>query len=244
MIVDNLLLACLSCSSQHSKDRYIDPTIETDANNIPIYGNHYYFPMEFFAEEFLFAIDDANLQSDLDNNNIPEEFRRGFEKTIFYALRGSDLDSATVVTEKKGSKWLIVDERKDKLHFPTRKEEGRLKVYARMTESDTFRNACYSIYLLALREPLLFNKREDKEIYRFTWLRSFHNPVAIRIEKAHGKYRIVWKVCDGSGTFDGYSPGILVESKQREIKEQDWDKFIELLTETDFWNMPTRETHS
>ena len=40
----------------------------------------------------------------------------------------------------------------------------------------------FSRFLFAMKEPLLFNRPFSKSIYRFTWLRTFDNPVAIRIE--------------------------------------------------------------
>jgi hypothetical protein len=88
--------------------------------------------------------------------------------------------------------------------------------------------------LFALREPLLFNKRENKEIYRFTWLRTFHNPIAIRIERSKDKHTVIWKLSNGI-----HSPGILVESGQKEIAKRDWYEFTQLLEKTNFSDMPT-----
>ena len=34
-----------------------------------------------------------------------------------------------------------------------------------------------------MEEPVLSSYKGDKEIYRFTWLRTFHHPVAVRLEK-------------------------------------------------------------
>jgi hypothetical protein len=48
---------------------------------------------------------------------------------------------------------------------------------------DTFINQWYSKMLFALGEPVVSNYHGDKEIYRFTWLRTFHHPVSVRLEK-------------------------------------------------------------
>jgi hypothetical protein len=48
---------------------------------------------------------------------------------------------------------------------------------------DTFLNRWYSHMLFALKEPVLKDFAGDKEIYRFTWLRTFNHPAVIRLEK-------------------------------------------------------------
>ena len=104
---------------------------------------------------------------------------------------------------------------------------------------DTFLVTWYSEMLKALKEPILFNRPSQNETYRFTWLRTFHNPVAIRIEKNGEDYMLFWKLCDGKG---GYEPGQLVIDKFRKISRDDWDNFIGLLKTVDFWDMESRET--
>lgn len=52
---------------------------------------------------------------------------------------------------------------------------------------NTFHDFLFSFYsskLKALKEPSIYIQKSDikKEIYRFTWLRSFHNPISIRVE--------------------------------------------------------------
>lgn len=103
---------------------------------------------------------------------------------------------------------------------------------------DTFVVSWYSEHLFAMREPLLFNKKDDNEIFRFIWLRTFHHPVAIRIEKNNDDYRIYWKVCSGVG---GYEPGDLTIDEEKPIDKQDWDKFQNLLTAINYWNLTTNE---
>src|SRR5687767_3485207 len=48
---------------------------------------------------------------------------------------------------------------------------------------DSFVNEWYSQMLFALHEPVLKDYQGEMEIYRFTWLRSFHNPAVVRVEK-------------------------------------------------------------
>ncbi len=99
---------------------------------------------------------------------------------------------------------------------------------------DTFVVRWYSEHLYAMKEPLLFNKNLNKEVYRFTWLRTFHNPIAIRIENIGKNYKLTWKLCDGAG---GYEPGKLTINKSVEINPEKWDMFKSKLDSLDYWNM-------
>lgn len=99
---------------------------------------------------------------------------------------------------------------------------------------DTFVVRWYSEHLYAMKEPLLFNKNLNKEVYRFTWLRTFHNPIAIRIENIGKNYKLTWKLCDGAG---GYEPGKLTINKSVEINPDKWDMFKSKLDSLDYWNM-------
>jgi hypothetical protein len=101
---------------------------------------------------------------------------------------------------------------------------------------DTFGNTCYSKYLFALNEPIFYADKTKKEIFRFTWLRTFNNPVAIRIEKLDDTYFLYWKLSNGAG---GYQPGKLIINKKKEIDKATWDKFQLLLDKIDFWNLET-----
>lgn len=92
----------------------------------------------------------------------------------------------------------------------------------------------YSEHLHAMQEPLLFHKNLNKEVYRFTWLRTFNHPVVVRIEKTGEQHKLVWKLCDGAG---GYEPGSLKISKEVEIKPEKWETFKSKLDVLDYWNM-------
>jgi hypothetical protein len=102
---------------------------------------------------------------------------------------------------------------------------------------DTFFVKWYSKHLYAMREPVIFLDKSQNEIYRFTWLRTFHNPIAIRIEKHGENYNVYWKLCSGAG---GYEPGKLIIDKQNLIVKNTWDKFIDQLQQIDFWHMDTK----
>jgi hypothetical protein len=72
------------------------------------------------------------------------------------------------------------------------------------TRIDTFKLNWFSYYLNRLQEPVLYNYPLRKEVYRLTWLRSFHPPVVVRLEKEGAKIRIITKVLSRIPELPGY----------------------------------------
>lgn len=107
----------------------------------------------------------------------------------------------------------------------------------RETDMATFVLGWYSGQLRALNEPLIFDQKNDT-IYRFTWLRTFHHPVAIRVQKNKNKIQLTWKMSNGAG---GYSPGELVVDKTTELSTAEWKEFQKLIDKIEYWDMPTNE---
>lgn len=91
------------------------------------------------------------------------------------------------------------------------------------------------IQLENLNEPNLYNmKIDDGIIYRFTWLRSFHNPIAIRVENIGEDYFLYWKVGKGAA---GYSPKGLLKEGRKKITIKEWKIFENLLKNENFVNL-------
>ena len=114
---------------------------------------------------------------------------------------------------------------KDSLFYQKRKE---------MAKSE---NMYFSRHLKALKEPKLYENYEY-EAYRFTWLRTFNNPVAIRLEKREDKYFLFVKKTNGAG---GYNPGRLVRNYQVKITQEQWDEVQRKIYNMNFWSVPTIE---
>ena len=119
-----------------------------------------------------------------------------------------------------------------KYYFPLGKTNDHVQL-------DTFSIKWYSEQLEALNEPIIFLDKSNKETYRFTWLRSFDQPVVIRIEQNNGQYLIFWKVGSGAG---GYKPKKEFISNQKIISKAIWNEFINKLHQIDFWEMDTKYT--
>jgi hypothetical protein len=103
---------------------------------------------------------------------------------------------------------------------------------------DTFVNQWYSKMLFTLKEPVLRNYQGDKEIYRFTWLRTFHHPVSVRLEKQGDIIKLFSKVCNGAG---GYEPGQLIFDTTLNISADNYKSLTQKVDNIDFWNLKTEQ---
>ena len=78
------------------------------------------------------------------------------------------------------------DDRFEKLPLPADSTAFYFKTKANWQDNphdslDTFVNQWYSKMLFSLKEPVLSNYQGQKEIYRFTWLRTFHHPISVKL---------------------------------------------------------------
>ena len=87
-----------------------------------------------------------------------------------------------------------------------------------------FERDWYSSFLASAAEPSLYLASQSQRppgsaTLRFTWLRSFHAPVAIRIETAGpGRHRLVAKQLSGAG---GYEPGHVEKTIDRVLTAEE-----------------------
>lgn len=105
-------------------------------------------------------------------------------------------------------------------------------------QSAMFRNNWYSRHLKALEETVLSDTLQIN-VYRFTWLRTFHNPVVIRLEKNNDSVKLFWKVTDGQG---GYDPGKIIVDKNKALTNEEWQDIETGIQSINFWEMPTTES--
>lgn len=94
----------------------------------------------------------------------------------------------------------------------------------------------YSKHLMAMDEPSLFSLQNyTGESYRFLWLRTFDNPIAIRLWRSSDQRFITVKQLDGKG---GYEPGKLIINKTRTVDEREWGIFNDHLEQSCYWDLP------
>ncbi|CAL2101779.1 conserved protein of unknown function [Tenacibaculum sp. 190130A14a] len=103
-------------------------------------------------------------------------------------------------------------------------------------EISQFVNKWYSNHLKAMEEPILFDNSSITNSFRFTWLRTFHNPIIVRLDNKNGQIFLTWKVCDGAG---GYEPGKVIINVQKELPLEKWTEFQKIISSINFWDTPT-----
>ena len=97
------------------------------------------------------------------------------------------------------------------------------------------REAWYGTHLRASAEARLC-PGPGRELFRFLWLRSFHPPVIVRIERNSQGYALVAKVLTGAG---GYDPGKIGRTTEHVLSAEDMRKFKEHVRSAWFWQSPT-----
>jgi hypothetical protein len=98
----------------------------------------------------------------------------------------------------------------------------------------------YGKHLRAMEEKSLLDiSDKNVEVYRFLWLRSFHHPVFVRVERKGDSINLFSKELDGAG---GYEPGKILQINNRSLSEDKWCEFINLIEKAEFWKLPTYQT--
>ncbi|MBV9564826.1 MAG: hypothetical protein JOY90_30930 [Bradyrhizobium sp.] len=84
---------------------------------------------------------------------------------------------------------------------------------------------------------------EDTESYRFLWLPSFRNSVAIRVFRGSDDYGLEAVILDGPGRYDPkagrYDPAHVSRCVTRALSRDEWQTVIARLEEVQFWQMTT-----
>lgn len=105
--------------------------------------------------------------------------------------------------------------------------------------------------LRAMQEPSLLNL-QGIDAYRFTWLRTFHQPVCIRIQRhTDGIPTLTAKITTGNSTA---RPGILrydisqwvklgelYYHSEHQLQDAEFETLADAFKAMDFWNLPTME---
>ena len=97
------------------------------------------------------------------------------------------------------------------------------------------REKWYREQLNALEEPSFeeFKNSEEREAYRFVWLRTFHNPVAVRVVvQEDGGGTVYLKACSGRG---GYEPGRLGIERTIKLSKEQVNGLREMVESNKFW---------
>ncbi|MFD1951027.1 hypothetical protein ACFSGX_09645 [Sphingomonas arantia] len=107
-----------------------------------------------------------------------------------------------------------------------------------------FEDKWFSSHLAAAGEPSLYQataaaKRGSVRAVRFTWLRSFHAPVIVRVKwKAGGSPTLVAKALTGAG---GYRPGRVARTVDRKLTPEEANGLNALLMRTKVLAQPPKD---
>jgi hypothetical protein len=95
----------------------------------------------------------------------------------------------------------------------------------------------YAAFMKDFKEPTFLTLYEsDDEAYRFVWIRSFDEPITLRIQKSLAKISLTVKRSVGEG---GFKHGGLIVDQSKDISILAWMKFKSLLEKECFWMMET-----
>jgi hypothetical protein len=106
---------------------------------------------------------------------------------------------------------------------------------------DQFKQDWYSHELKKLEEPSLLEESKNRlsESYRFLWLRTFHRPLAIRLDlRLNGSGILTTKVADGEAGFP-HTVKHLIENVARPLSREQTRALLAQVRRTDFWSLPS-----
>jgi hypothetical protein len=107
-----------------------------------------------------------------------------------------------------------------------------------------FENKWYSGQLSAAQEPSLYeaangSARPKGRTVRFTWLRTFHPPVVVRVEGlGTATPRLIAKQLSGAG---GYEPGTISKRVERRLSSPEADTLAADVVRTGVFKLPAVE---
>jgi hypothetical protein len=117
-------------------------------------------------------------------------------------------------------------------YFPVRAFSDNL-------EEDRYLANWYGSHLKGLNEGSLYEQaKSSSQSYRFLWLRSFHNPIAARLDvRSDGIGILTIKVASGTGSA---AAGHVIERRARRLTKQQTDSFLNQVNSLAFWKLPAR----
>ena len=121
-------------------------------------------------------------------------------------------------------------------------EAGRFTDYFDPARLDLFfahRAHWYSENLRAMGEPtLLYGPPTTAETYRFLWLRTFHHPVSVRIERRGDDVQLHAVELDGQA---GYEPGQIMRCVDKTLSIEEWSALSDQLDRLQFWTQAAED---
>ena len=97
----------------------------------------------------------------------------------------------------------------------------------------------YAKHLTVMKETPIYNiNSSDATIYRFLYLRTFENPILIKIAIENDVNTLKAIILSGEG---GYEPGVVEKEINKSVNEEAIEEIENYLKKMDFWNLETME---
>lgn len=155
------------------------------------------------------------------------------KKCILLGIMSILLLNCSESLRKSNSQYYTKNPKKNQFYFFPK---GTLGDNNLNKDDSSLRNR-YSWHLIQMKEISLSTPdHEFESAYRFLWVRSFHNPIAVRVEKI--KNQIVLIATELEEQED--ESGNIIKSIKIKIPVNEFQRFCELLIETNFWNMENK----
>lgn len=104
-------------------------------------------------------------------------------------------------------------------------------------DGDEMLREWFSSHLRAMDEPPIRpSATASSDVVRFLYLRSFHHPIAVRLERRFSGVTLTAVELDGAG---GYEPGEIARRISRKVSSEHWAEVAQLLENSGFWDLPT-----
>ena len=75
-------------------------------------------------------------------------------------------------------------------------------------------------------------EQSGEDVYRFSWIRSFHPPIIIDVRKSKSDHRLFARRYEGAGSYDW---GEVAEEQSVSISEDEWYRLESKLNRVRFW---------
>lgn len=156
--------------------------------------------------------------------------------TFNFIVNRQEIKFAGLSVYENGSRYLFKKMKEDSLYFPLTKVKQTTE--EENNSLDTLTNKWLTLDLLNFKEPNLYQSTMDKteKTYRFTWLRSFHIPVVIRIDKKQNSFSLT---CKELIDKEGYSPNEFKLNITKKISMPQWINFEYLIKKMNFEHIQT-----
>jgi hypothetical protein len=115
------------------------------------------------------------------------------------------------------------------------------RAFDEVSRNSDFMADWYSAELKVLGEASYLNAASNPAAhsYRFTWLRTFNQPIAIRLDiKEDGSAVLTTKVANGEGGYPRSSTAI-IENTSRTLTSKQVNDFLDLVDKVNFWTAPS-----